>query len=105
MCPVRPRGRTQTASLATWRSHWTQVVLEMGVESYAGCESPRSTGSATLLIPRSGAQATPATGTVPAFTVDAGLGTSIREAVLIGPSFAHPSGTQYASNACSVVSS
>src|SRR5690348_2928853 len=77
----------------------------MGVDSSAGCHSPLSTCSSTLLMPRSGAHATPATATVPAWTVEAGLGTSMREAVLIGPSLDQPSGTQYASKAWSVVSS
>ena len=55
-------------------------------------------------MPRSGAQATPATATVPAGSRAPVPGTSMRDCVRIGACFAHPSGTQYASNASSVVS-
>ena len=75
-------------------SHWTQVVFEIGVERRAACQSPPSIETSTLPMPRSGAQATPATGTWPVLTLDPLTGRSIRDWVRIGAFFAQPSGTQ-----------
>ena len=85
-------GVTAVVSQAT--SHWTQVAFEIGVESVAGSHAPWSIDTSTFETPRSGAQATPAIGTRPAATDWPLPGTSIRDWVRIGPSFAQPSGTQ-----------
>ena len=45
----------------------------------------------------------PATVTVPAATVAPSAGTSMRDAILIGPSLDHPRGTQKPSNPSQVV--
>lgn len=50
----------------------------------AVCHGPPSTFTSTAETPRCGAQAAPATATWPALTWDSGLGTSIRDWVLIG---------------------
>ncbi len=85
--------------------HWTHVWGPISVASVAGCHSPPSSETSTFEIPRSGAHATPATWTTPARTDEPERGTSIRDWVRIGASFAQPRGTQYASKASSVVSS
>ncbi len=74
--------------------HCTQVAGESSVASVAACHGPLSTLISTLLTPRSGAQATPATTTGPAGTLALSLGTSIRDCVRIGASLAQPRGTQ-----------
>ena len=56
------------------------------------------------MIPPGGAQATPAIGCGPASTVAPLRGTSMREAVLIGPSLDHPRGIQKPSTSSHVVS-
>ena len=82
-----------TAVVSHAYSHWTQVAFEIGVESLHSCHWP-SIATSTLLMPRSGAQATPAIATRPTGTCWPLLGTSIRDWVRIGPSFDQPSGTQ-----------
>ena len=69
----------------------TLLAFEIGDDSFASDHEP-STPTSTLLMPRSGAQATPATGTRPAGVEPRGV--SIRDCVRIGPFFAQPSGTQ-----------
>jgi hypothetical protein len=70
------------------------VAFEIAADSVHGCQGPASTLTSTFEIPRSGAHATPAIVTGPEATVAFERGTSIRDWVRIGPSFAHPSGTQ-----------
>ena len=65
--------------------------------SRARCHGPPSTRTSTRSMPRCCAQATPATGTVPARGEANGLGVSIRDSVLIGASRAQVRRTQYAS--------
>jgi hypothetical protein len=73
-------------------THWTQVASEIGLDSRASCQTP-SIETSTFEIPRSGAHATPAIGTVaPALTSPRGV--SIRDCVRIGAYLAQPSGTQ-----------
>ena len=75
--------------------HWTHVCGPISVASVAGCQSPPSTETSTFEIPRSGAQATPATGTIARLAPSRpACGTSIRDWVRIGASFAQPRGTQ-----------
>jgi hypothetical protein len=66
----------------------------IAAESVAGCQLPPSTRTSTAEIPRCCDQATPATITRPAWTVDKGFGVSIRELVLIGASCFQPRRTQ-----------
>src|SRR5437763_13093069 len=73
------------------------------VERVASRHASSSIFTSTFEMPRSGAHATPATGTSPAGTPE--LGTSMRDCVRIGAFLDHPRGTQYASKASSVVSS
>src|SRR6185503_19999141 len=75
-------------------SHWTHVAFEIGVDSLAAAQSPPSMLTCRALMPRSGAHATPATGTCPALTFAPSWGTSIRDCVRIGAFWAHPGGTQ-----------
>src|SRR5215213_7268184 len=86
-------------------SHWTHVAFEIGVESFAADHGPSSTFTSTCSIPRSGAQATPATATRPALTDAPCLGTSIRDWVSTGALAAQPRGTQNAWNWSNLVSS
>ena len=71
--------------------------------SRACCHGPSSTLTSTARIPRCWAQATPATATRPALTWPPLAGTSIRDAVLIGPRADQPRGVQYATSAANVV--
>lgn len=74
--------------------------------SRASCHGPPSTRTSTFAMPRSCAQATPATGTcVPAFTCANDLGTSIREDVLIGARTEYPRVDQYALKSANRVTS
>jgi hypothetical protein len=52
--------------------------------SVAFCHGPLSALTSTLAMPLAGAQATPATVMRPASTWDSGLGTSMRDSVLMG---------------------
>src|SRR5215210_5611996 len=94
-----PAGASQS------KSHWTQVAFETGVDSFAADHGPSSTLTSTPEMPRSGAQATPATGTRPALTDAPWRGTSIRDWVRIGALAAQPRGTQNPSNWSNRVSS
>src|SRR5690606_13460305 len=85
--------------------HRRQVSTDATVPRVAGCHGPSSTRTSTALMPRCGAQATPATTTSPAGTVAPSRGRSMRDWVLIGARGAHPRGTQYASKSSKVLSS
>ncbi len=86
-------GPAPLAAASHATSHWTHVASEIGVESWASCQTP-SIATSTLAMPRSGAHATPAIGTRPAATDWPLRGVSIRDWVRIGPSLAQPSGIQ-----------
>ena len=84
------RCSPEVASHST--SHCTHVLPLAGSPSRASIHSPSSTCTSTRVIPPGGAQATPAIGWRPASIVAPLRGTSIRDAVLIGPSFDQPRG-------------
>ena len=93
------RSRARRAPPATSTCHWTQVCGPIGVAIVAFCHSPSSTWTSTRQIPRSGAQATPATATGPAPDarplsarhVDPRLGQDRR---LLRPAARHPVGVE-----------
>ncbi len=74
--------------------HSHHVSFEITRPSSAAVQWPSSTCTSTLLMPRSGAQATPAIGVVPAWIEAPPFGTSMRDCVLMGASLDQPSGTQ-----------
>ena len=66
-------------------THWRHASTVASAARVASCHGPLSTCTSTLVMPRCWAQATPAMATVPAVTEAPTRGTSMREAVLIGP--------------------
>ena len=80
----RPTARTTGPTCCRWRRR----------RAGAGCHGPSSTCTSTLVMPTIGCHATPAIGCWPASTVAPLRGTSMRDAVLIGPSFDQPRGIQ-----------
>src|SRR5208282_1603613 len=64
--------------------HCRQVSMPSAAASVAWCHGPLSTLTWTAAMPVAGAHATPATATCPAVTCASGLGTSMRDSVLIG---------------------
>lgn len=84
-----PVGRADLQGVAAGvaahsHTHWRQVSRVSWAASFAGCHGPSSTRTSTRVMPRCWAQATPATGTVPAFGEAKGRGVSIRACVLTG---------------------
>ena len=95
--PSFPMARTtmlcRPGSAVHRNSHCTQASLPTVSPSSQACHGSPSTDTSTRATPDMGDQATPATGCVPAATRPP-LGTSIREAILIGASLAQPRGIQ-----------
>src|SRR6478736_4932129 len=83
-------------STSTRATHCTYVSALGTVASDADCQSPSSTEISTPLMPVCWCQATPATGAPPATISPPPSGTSIREAILTGPSSDQPRSVQYA---------
>ena len=81
---ARTRSVCRPGAASQSQRHCRQVSSPPAAASLAWCQGPLSVLTSTAAMPLWGAQATPATVTGPALIWASGLGTSIRDSVLIG---------------------